>query len=167
MERSTKPFTRTPSIPSSRSGAIFLAGIAVGAVAIYLLEPRTRLRRQALIRDKALSFTRRSLYVGSKLSRHLRNRLTGLIASTTNMIRPEGLDSDTKIAARVRSELGRATRHAHAVSVSVEKGRVSLRGALPPHEAGVVVRAAEIVKGVRHVENLITPPLTEGHSPIQ
>jgi len=144
-----------------------MAGIAVGAVAVYLLEPRTRLRRQALLRDKTISLAHRSLYLSSKLSRHLRNRLAVLIAITTDIIRPEGFDSDTKIAARVRSELGRATRHAHAVSVVVEKGRVSLRGALPPHEAGVVVRAAEVVKGVRHVENLITPPLAEGQSPIQ
>lgn len=164
MNRSTKQLIVAPS---ATKGAIFLTGLALGAVAVYLLEPRTRLRRQAVLRDKVLSFAHRSIYLGSKLSRHARNRLMGLIASTADIVRPEGIDSDTKIAARVRSELGRATRHAHAVSVVVEKGRVSLRGALPPHEAGVVVRAAEVVKGVRHVENLITPPLAEGQSPIQ
>ena len=167
MEQSTKRFTAAPSIPSPKSGAIFLTGLAVGAALVYLLEPRTRLRRQAVLRDKTISFAHHTLYVGSKLSRHLRNRLTGLIAITTDILRPEGVDSDAKIAARVRSELGRASRHAHAVSVSVDKGRVSLRGTLPPHEAGAVVRAAEVVKGVLHVENLITPPLTEGQSPIQ
>ena len=167
MEQFTKRMTGAKRLNSPKSGAIFLSGLAVGAVLVYLLEPRTRLRRQAVLRDKTLSFAHRSLYLGSKLSRHLRNRMTGLLAITSEMLRPAGIDSDAKVAARVRSELGRATRYAHAVSVSVDRGRVSLRGALPPHEAGAVVRAAEVVKGVRHVENLLTPPLTEGQSPIQ
>jgi hyperosmotically inducible protein len=159
--------TRLPVTPILPRGGILLAGIALGAIAVYLLEPRTRLRRQALLRDKTWSLAHHSLYVAARLSRHLRNRIGGLIAITTDVLKPEGIDSDTKIAARVRSELGRATRHAHSVTVSVDKGRVSLRGALPPHEAGTVVRAIEVVKGVRGVENLITPPLAEGHSPIQ
>ena len=167
MEKPIKRLTHTPYAPSPKSGAIFLTGLAVGAALVYIFEPRTRLRRQAVLRDKTRSFARRSVYLGSKVSRHLRNRIAGFIAVTTDLVRPEGIDSDAKIEARVRSALGRATLHAHAVSVSVQRGRVSLRGALAPHEAGIVVRAAEVVKGVCHVENLLTPPLTEGQAPIQ
>jgi hypothetical protein len=167
MERPIKRLSLTPSVPSPKAGAIFLTGLAAGAALVYLFEPRTRLRRQAVLRDKTRSFARRSIYLGSKVSRHLRNQLTGVIAVTADLLRPEGKDSDAKIEARVRSALGRATRHAHTVSVAVNQGRVSLRGALAPHEAGIVVRAAETVKGVSHVENLLTPPLTEGQAPIQ
>ena len=150
-----------------RVGLIFITGIAVGAALMYLLEPRTRSRRQAILRDKALHVAHRSLTVGGKISRHIRNRIQGVVAVTADLVRPEGADSDAKIEARVRSALGRATRHAHTISVSVDGGRVSLKGPLAAHEAGVVIRATERVRGVKRVENLLTPPTPEGSSPVQ
>jgi osmotically-inducible protein OsmY len=80
---------------------------------------------------------------------------------------PEGADSDATIEARVRSALGRATRHAHTITVAVEGGRVSLKGPIAAHEAGVVIRTTERVRGVKGVENLLTPPMSEGTSPVQ
>lgn len=158
-------FLRSDRTP--RVGLIFLTGIAVGATLTYLLEPRTRLRRQAILRDKALSLAHRSITAGNRLSRHLRNRLQGIIAITSDLVRPEGSDSDAKIAARVRSALGRATRHAHTITVEVREGQVSLKGPLAAHEAGGVIRVAERIRGVRRVENLLTPPMPEGTSPVQ
>jgi osmotically-inducible protein OsmY len=146
---------------------MFITGIAVGATLMYLLEPRTRIRRQALIRDQAVRIAHRSIVAGSKLSRHLRNRLQGIIAGTADLIRPQGVDSDAKVAARVRSALGRATRHAHTITVEVEQGRVSLKGPIAAHEAGGVIRATEGVRGVTRVVNLLTPPIPEGSSPVQ
>ena len=167
MVQTTKRFSleRTPRPP--RIGLSFIAGLAVGAALTYLLEPRLRLRRQALLKDKATSLAHRYAILGTKLSRHMRNRLQGMISVTSDLFRPEGIDSDAKIEARVRSALGRATRHAHSVSITVERGHVSLRGSLAPHEAGIVIRATEHVKGVRKVENLLTAPVEEGQSPIQ
>ena len=153
---------RTP-----RVGLTLLTGIAVGATLMYLLEPRTRLRRQAILRDKAIRLAHRSVILGNKLSRHLRNRFQGLFAVTVDLIRPEAMDSDDKVAARVRSALGRATRHAHTITVEVQGGRVSLKGPLAAHEAGSVIRATERVRGVKRVENLFTPPIPEGSSPVQ
>ena len=167
MEQTTKRFTRPGSSRTPRIGLSFIAGLAVGATLTYLLEPRMRLRRQALLKDKATSLAHRYVILGSKLSRHMRNRFQGLISIASDLFRPEGIDSDSKIEARVRSALGRATRHAHSVSVTVERGHVSLRGSVAPHEAGVIIRATEHVKGVKKVDNLLTPPVEEGQSPIQ
>jgi osmotically-inducible protein OsmY len=150
-----------------RVGLILLTGIMVGATLMYLLEPRTRARRQAIIRDKALSLAHRSIIVGGKLSRHLRNRIQGVKAVVADLVRADSLDTDAKIEARVRSALGRATHHAHSITVAVAEGRVSLKGPITPHEAGVVIRATERVRGVKRVENLLTPPMSEGNSPIQ
>jgi osmotically-inducible protein OsmY len=86
---------------------------------------------------------------------------------TADLIKPEGIDSDAKLAARVRSVLGRATRHAHAITVEVHDGKVSLKGPLAAHEAGGVIRVTEGVRGVKRVENLLTPPMPEGTSPVQ
>jgi osmotically-inducible protein OsmY len=150
-----------------RVGLILLTGVVVGAGLMYFLEPRTRARRQAIIRDKALSLAHRSMIVGGKLSRHLRNRVRGILAITADLVTADTLDSDAKIEARVRSALGRATHHAHSITVAVKEGRVSLKGPLAPHEAGVVIRATERVRGVKRVENLLTPPMAEGTSPVQ
>lgn len=167
MEHSTSQRIAQSPSRASQLGLPFIAGIAVGASLMYLLEPRTRLRRQALLRDKTTSLAHRSIILGSKFARHMRNRFQGLISVTSDLFRPEGIDSDAKIEARVRSALGRATRHAHSISVTVDRGKVSLRGSLAPHEAGVVIRAAEHVKGVATVENLLIPPVAEGQSPLQ
>jgi len=86
---------------------------------------------------------------------------------TADLIKPEGIDSDATIAARVRSALGRATRHAHTMTVEVQEGRVFLKGPLAAHEAGGVIRVTEGVRGVKRVENLLTPPMPEGTSPVQ
>lgn len=167
MQQSTKRSILSGTARTTRIGLPFVAGLATGAVLMYLLEPRSRLRRQALLRDKTSSLAHQYITLGSKLSRHMRNRLQGLLATTSDLFRPEGIDSDAKIEARVRSALGRATRHAHSVAISVDRGHVSLRGAVAPHEAGVIIRATELVKGVKKVDNLLTPPVEEGHSPIQ
>jgi hypothetical protein len=165
-----EPFNRYSflrSRPAPRGGLIFITGIAVGATLMYFLEPRTRLRRQAVLRDQAVRMAHRSIILGSKLSRHLRNRFQGIVALTADLIRPEGIDSDAKVAARVRSALGRATRHAHTITVEVYEGRVSLKGPLAAHEAGGVIRVTERVRGVTRVDNLLTPPIPEGSSPVQ
>jgi hypothetical protein len=160
--------------PSSRlirrrpyTGIAFLGGIAVGAALVYLFEPRVSARHRALLRDKTRSLANRSFRLGGKLSRHLSNRVRGLIAISTDALRQQGIDSDPKIESRVRATLGRTIPHPHAVVVTVLNGHVSLRGTLHPHEAGLVVRATERVRGVKGVENLLTPPMQEGASPIQ
>jgi hypothetical protein len=167
MKETLKRYSFNPSGRTPRVGFIFLTGIAVGATLMYLLEPRTRLRRQAILRDKAIHLAHRSMIFGGRISRHLRNRAQGLVAISADLLRPEGIDSDDKVAARVRSALGRATRHAHSITVEVQGGRVSLKGPLAAHEAGGVIQAAERVRGVKRVENLLTPPIPEGSSPVQ
>lgn len=167
MKDTTKYTTFAPIYRRSRLGLIFIAGVAVGLGAFYLFEPRSRSRRHALIRDKASSLAHRYTALGAKLARHLRNRVQGVLSIAANLIRAEGIESDPRIEARVRTALGRVTHQAHAVSVSVDQGKVSLRGSLAPHEAGVVIRATEQIRGVKKVENLITAPVEVGQSPIQ
>jgi osmotically-inducible protein OsmY len=167
MQLSPRETSSRFSYQQTRTGLVFLGGVAVGTLIMYLFDPRTGTRRRVVLRDKTSSVARRYARLGARLSRHLRNQLQGIVAVTAGSLRQSGAESDAKIQARVRSVLGRTTPHAHAVDVSVSDGRVSLRGTLPPHEAGFVVRAAELVHGVKKVENLITPPMEPGATPIQ
>jgi hypothetical protein len=142
-------------------------GILLGATAMYLLDPRGGPRRRSVVRDKALSTLHHYGVLRGKMARHLRNKIEGVFANATTFLRPEGAASDAKIAARVRSALGRAIPHPRAVGIAVECGRVTLRGSLPPHEAGLAVLATEHVKGVVEIENLITAPLKPGQEVVQ
>jgi len=167
MDISSQKTTSQGPQTQASIGLIFLGGVLVGTTLMYLFDPRTGTRRRVVLRDKTSSTARRYAHLGGKLSRHLRNQFQGLVAVAAGTLRQSGAESDSKIQARVRSVLGRTTPHAHAVDVTVTEGRVCLRGTLPPHEAGFVVRAAELVHGVKKVENLITPPMEPGASPIQ
>jgi hypothetical protein len=165
-----RPTERYPLRQSQRSvelGITFLGGLAIGGVLMYLLDPRTGTRRRVVLRDKTTSLAYRYARLSGKLVRHLRNKIEGLVSISTDFVRPTGIDSDAKIEARIRSVLGRTVPHPRVISVSVNQGRASLRGTLPPHEAGIAIRAIEDIRGVRGVENLLTAPIESGASPIQ
>jgi hypothetical protein len=163
----TKYYQSRPSKRSVELGILFLGGVVVGGALMYLLDPRTGNRRRGILRDKTTSLLYRSAHVSGQVARHLRNRLEGLASITADLVRPSGVDSDVKVEARIRSVLGRTIPHPRSVSVSVERGKASVRGTLLPHEAGAVIRAIETIRGVQCVENLIVAPLDSQTAPIQ
>lgn len=151
---STRDISRSSTSPL-RAGVIFLAGIAIGSGLMYLLDPRAGNRRRSVARDKLFSFGRHSLISGGKTYRHLRNRVQGVFAVLGDTLRPGGIVSDRKLIDRIRATVGRAIPHPHAVDFAVHQGRVTVRGSLKPHEAGVVIRAVEGIHGVKSVDNQI------------
>lgn len=165
MQQTEIPYRSTRN--AAKLGIVFLGGVAIGTTLMYLLDPRAGTRRRIVLRDKTGSFLLRSARLSGKLARHLTNKLGGAVAIAADFARSPGIDSDGKIQARIRSILGRTIAHPRSVDVSVINGRATLRGTLPPHLAGAVVRAAEEVRGVKGVENLIVAPIEEGASPIQ
>src|SRR5262245_33138314 len=56
-------------------------GAAIGASAVFLLDPQTGKRRRALLRDKLGSISRQTASVIDKTSRDLRNRAHGTVVS--------------------------------------------------------------------------------------
>jgi hypothetical protein len=165
MKEIDTPFRSTRN--ATKLGLAFFGGIAVGTALMYLLDPRAGTRRRIILRDKTGSLLHRSVRLSGKLARHLTNKLGGAIVLATDVARSPGRDSDAKVQARVQSTLGRTITHPRAVGVAVVNGRVTLRGTLAPHLAGIVIRATERVRGVRGVENLIVAPTEEVSPPIQ
>lgn len=148
----TRQFTERPA---RGLGFLFIAGLVVGSGLMYLLDPRQGNRRRAVARDKTVSFLNRSSHLGGKYLRHFRNQLQGVMAVVGENFRPAGVVSDRKLSDHVRSVIGRTISHPHAVDFAVHDGRVTVRGALRPHEAGAVVQAIEQIRGVRCVDNQI------------
>jgi len=132
-----------------------LSGIVLGATAAYFLEPRQAARRRAVVRDKASSAVKRSFIQSGKMMRHLRNKLGGAVHSVGALVSAAGSVSDRRLESRLRSIIGRTIERRHQIDLAVRDGKVSLRGDLKPHEAGLVVQAIERVPGVLTVDNQI------------
>ncbi len=130
----------------------FLAGAAIGAGLMFLLDPDRGPRRRALARDRIMSAGR---HAGDDLgakTRHLRDRARGLVASARSRMQAD-LEDDDVIAKRVRDELGRVVSRPGAVVVAVEHGVVTLSGQVPAVEREDLISVTRWVRGVRDLED--------------
>lgn len=141
-----------------------LAGAALGAGLIYMLDPQNGRRRRALVRDKLMRASNVTRDALDTTSRDLANRSRGLVAAARARMQP-GEVSDQVLLERVRAKLGRVCSHPRAIDVMVRDGDVSLRGAILADEAWPVVRMVESVRGVRSVTNELDLHATPEHVP--
>lgn len=130
----------------------FLAGAAIGAGLMFLLDPDRGTRRRALARDQVLSAGRQAGdQLGAK-ARHIGNRARGLAASARARFQGEEA-GDEVVEERVRAELGRVVAHPSPVTVKVEHGVVTLSGPILTAEREELISAVRAVRGVRDVED--------------
>ena len=130
----------------------FVTGAALGAGAMYALDPDRGRRRRALARDKMVRLVRTGNDVIGGRARDAGNRAAGVVAELSARLRRERTP-DEQLAARVREKLGHYCSHPGAVRVSVSEGRVTLAGAILSAEVAPLMVAVDAVRGVRGVEN--------------
>jgi gas vesicle protein len=130
-----------------------LTGAAIGAGAMFLLDPNRGGRRRALIRDQAVRASRKTTDALDALGHDAANRARGLAAESWTAMRGETVDS-RKLVERVRAELGRVVSHPRAIDVAAsEDGCVCLTGPILSEEADDAVAAIGSVRGVCSVED--------------
>lgn len=129
-----------------------LMSLGFGAGLMYFLDPNDGARRRALVRDRVHRITNSADEALNKGERDLRNRIRGVLAEAMGRVSEDGTP-DWLIEERVRAELGRFSRHAGAVQVHSQDGRVTLRGPALASEAETLVRSAGRARGVREVQN--------------
>jgi BON domain len=134
------------------TGLTLLYGIGIGAALMYILDPDRGGRRRALIRDKAVRASNKTQEFVGKMSRDLSNRAQGLVAETRNLFRHEDVP-DEILVERIRAELGRHPVHDRAVEITVNQGRVALRGPALASEVDEILSAVSAVRGVSGVDN--------------
>ncbi len=131
----------------------WLAGMAVGALAMYVADPAEGRRRRVLLQDKMSSYTHRTQkIVGSKM-RDARNRMSGLQAAATRMIssqRAKPIDNHV-LEARVRSRIARAFPQLAEVEVDADEGLVTLAAAISSAEEAALLEFVESIPGVEAV----------------
>jgi hypothetical protein len=166
---------RLPSLPGRRqrsdlTGGLFIlgavAGLACGALLMYILDPVQGGRRRALVRDQLA----RARHVAGRtmqgVSKQAADRTRGMAAEMRGRVSEEPVD-DAVLAERVRSELGRIVDDTGAIQVSAANGQVILEGYIDEDKVDRVVegvRGLPGVKGVidrRSVRERVT---TTGHS---
>jgi hypothetical protein len=126
-----------------------IAGLALGAAGMYLLDPAQGRRRRALIRDQALRRAREARHGADVALRDIRNRAGG--ARHRWAAGGAGHIPDRVLAERVRAKLGRYSSHPRAIKVSVTEGSVELSGPVLTQECETILRSVRRVRGVREV----------------
>jgi uncharacterized membrane protein len=129
-----------------------LTTIGLGAGLMYFLDPQQGPRRRAMVVDKANRFVNSIDESIDKAVEDTRNRTRGVLYEMTAKLSDQGAP-DWILEERVRSNLGRIARHARAVDVRADGGRIYLSGPVLREDEDAIVRAALRTRGVYGVEN--------------
>jgi uncharacterized membrane protein len=132
-----------------------LMGGALGALAMYFLDPHEGRRRRARTRDKVVHAGKRLNDAGRVTARDTVHRACGVLASARKLFQHEEVADDV-LAGRVRAELGRVVSHPHSVEVAVDRGHITLTGPILSEEVRPLLRCVRHVPGVKAVSDRLT-----------
>src|SRR4051794_5052509 len=141
------------SAHSPRIVSLVVAGAALGAAAMYVLDPNKGRRRRALFRDKARRSLTSFAHVLTVSARDLGHRAQGLAAITRRSMTRNRVTDDLVLIERVRARMGRVVSHPHAIQIGASSGRVTLSGPILPNEATPLIDAVRAVPGVSSIED--------------
>lgn len=140
-----------------------LAAAALGAAAMYLLDPDKGRRRRAIGRDKLRSAIGRARRFVDGSARDASARLRGARALAHRPRQP--LPDDLQLIERVRARMGRVVSHPHAIQVGAQGGRVTVSGHVLASEVGPLLDAVRAVWGVDDVEEHLVVHERADHVP--
>jgi uncharacterized membrane protein len=129
-----------------------IAGMVVGAGAMYLLDPDRGPRRRSLLWDQGVHASHKLSDGLAATARDARNRTAGAAAELRSRFRRDQAD-DEVLHERVRSAIGRVASHPSAITVDVSDGRVTLTGHVLADEVEHLIEQVKGVRGVSEVRN--------------
>ena len=132
-----------------------VAGVGLGGVLMYFLDPRGGARRRALVRDRAAHALRTGKEEIRQEVKETRNRVSGAVAEARGRLRHEPVD-DEQLVARVRADLGHRVDRAGEVEITADRGTVRLRGEVSREELDGVIGSVRRVPGVGRVTDELT-----------
>ncbi|HZQ62439.1 MAG TPA: hypothetical protein VFC24_13875 [Casimicrobiaceae bacterium] len=132
-----------------------LQGVAVGAVAMYMLDPDRGRRRRAITRDKVQRFANDTVRLANQATRDTRQRLHGLNARLQQRMtrRDDESVDELRLIERVRSAMGRCVSHPHAIQVGANGTTVVVSGPILRHELPELLATVRAIPGVTGVDN--------------
>jgi uncharacterized membrane protein len=134
---------------------IGIGSFAAGAALMYFFDPSRGKRRRAGVRDQAKGTWNDFTGELDKARRDAFNRTQGLVAGMRSVFSAE--PDDSVLVERVRSRIGRAVSHPHAIAAQIENGGVILKGPILASEVEYLLHAVRSVSGVKNVQNRLDP----------
>jgi hypothetical protein len=128
--------------------------VALGALAMYFLDPQEGRTRRARLRDQLVRLEHVSEEAAHATRRDVSNRARGLVAELRARLSPETVD-DQVLVERVRAKAGRAVSHPHALHIDARAGVVILSGDVLSVEVVPLIARVRAIRGVHGVENHI------------
>src|SRR5437870_1935475 len=130
-----------------------LANFLAGATVMYFADPICGRRRRATTRDRFAAGWRDVTNELDKAERDLWNRTHGFASAISSLWTRPNADSPVLVE-RVRSGIGRAVSHPHAIQARAEaNGRIILEGPVLRHELDYLLKRVAAVRGVTEVVN--------------
>jgi len=129
-----------------------ISGFVAGTALMYFSDPDRGRRRRALVRDQSVRMWNSLLGLLDKAGRDAVNRARGAGCAVQGVFR-DHRTADEVLVERVRSQLGRLVSHPHAIAVSAQHAKVTLKGDVLQSEHQHLVRCVRSVPGVRDVED--------------
>src|SRR5512140_1840504 len=125
--RDTEEPTMTDERTETAAFTRMLQGLAIGAAAMYLLDPDKGRRRRALLRDRLNVLGSDIAELAHDAARDSANRLQG-VRARVDRVRSgsDGSIDELRLIERVRAALGRVVSHPHAIQVGAMQGTVRL-----------------------------------------
>ena len=140
-----------------------ISSAALGAAAMYVLDPDKGRRRRAIASDKARSFVANTANLVNIAARDVTYRVHGVRARARRLVDRGGVPDDLVLIERLRAKMGRVVSHPHAIQIGVHEGRVTLSG---PILAGEAQPLLDVVRSVPGVSDLAVaarrPPADRG-----
>lgn len=136
---------------SARSAIFsFTLGALAGAAAMWLLDPARGHQRRARLRQKAVASARRARAEARKQARGAARRAQGRQYELQHAREDV---ADDVLVERVRAQIGKRVRHAHALHVNASDGCVVLSGPIHRDEVEGLVGIVRKIRGVKTIEN--------------
>ena len=134
-----------------------LLGLGAGLALMFFLDPATGRRRRAAAEEKSVRYARQAAHARDALARRVLGHLRGAIAGIRHEAEPQEPVEDAILLERVRAAMGHVVPDPHGVDIRVRCGTVILKGPASSGQIGELVACAEHVRGVREVENRLSP----------
>jgi uncharacterized membrane protein len=133
----------------------FAGLFGAGALTMYFADPDRGKRRRAVLRD-TFAHSRRDLEkFARRFNRDLEHRIEGAVAETRQLFENDDQASDSVLEQRIRTAVGRAVSHPHAVEVNCTGGSVFLGGWVLADEVAELNGAVMSVRGVRDLSTFL------------
>jgi uncharacterized membrane protein len=125
-----------------------------GALTMYFLDPNRGKHRRAILRDAFVHSGYDVEKFVRRFGRDVEHRVEGTVAETQHLFEHEQVSEDV-LEQRVRTAIGRAVSHPHAIEVNCTGGSVFLGGWVLVDEVDELNSAVRSVRGVKDLSTFL------------